>query len=75
MEHSNSISLSANSIIDILTLRYNTENNPTLPKLTSDDFTSINNESSPVFIQKSIKNTLQNTIESIDGNKISIALS
>ena len=76
MENSNSISPSANSIRDILTLRYNTENNPILPKLAADDFTStIYNEPSSVFIQKSIKNTLQNTIKSIDGDKVSIALS
>ena len=76
MEQSNSTSISADSIIDILTLRYNTENNPVIPKLSSDDFTSINNEESPEFVQKSMKDTLQNTIEPYyDDNKVSIALS
>ena len=74
MAESNSISLSANSIIDILTLRYNTENNPVLSKLTWDDFTPTNFETSMEFIQKSIKKTLQNSIEA-NCEKISIALS
>ena len=44
MENSNPISLSANSIIDILTLRYNRENNPVLSKLEWDDFSPTNVE-------------------------------
>ena len=57
MEQSNPISPSANSIIDILTLRYNTEIDPILSKLTSNDFTPTNIESSTEFIKKSIKNS------------------
>ena len=74
MAESNSISLSANAIIDILTLRYNTENNPALSKLTWNDFTPTNFETSIEFIQKSIKKTLQNSIKT-NCEKISIALS
>ena len=55
MEQSNPISPSANSIIDILTLRYNTEIDPILSKLTSNDFTPTNIESSTEFIKISIK--------------------
>ena len=58
MENSNPIPLSSNSIIDILTLRYNRENNSVLPKLAWDDFTPSNVETSPEFIQKSIKKNL-----------------
>ena len=42
MEQSNSTSISADSIIDILTLRYNRENNPVLSKLEWDDFSPTN---------------------------------
>lgn len=74
MEKSNSISLSPDSIKNILTLRYNPSVNPTLSKLTWNDFTSTNNELSIEFIEKSIKNTLQNSIGD-DCKKVSIALS
>ena len=74
MEQSNPISPSANSIIDILTLRYNTEIDPILSKLTSNDFTPTNIESSTEFIKKSIKNTFQNSIDS-NCERIAIALS
>lgn len=74
MEKSNSISLSPDSIKNILTLRYNPSISPTLPKLTWNNFTSTNNELSIEFIEKSMKNTLQNSIDD-DCKKISIALS
>ena len=74
MENSNPISLSANSIIDILTLRYNRENNPVLSKLEWDDFSPTNVEASIEFIQRSIKKTLQNSIDT-KCEKVSIALS
>jgi len=74
VEKSNSISLSPDSIKNILTLRYNSSVNPILPKLTWNDFTSTNNESSIEFIEKSMKKTLQNSIDD-DCKKISIALS
>ncbi len=74
MEKSDSISLSPDSIKNILTLRYNPSVNSTLPKLTWNDFTSTNNELSIEFIEKSIKNTLQNSIGD-DCKKVSIALS
>ena len=73
MENSNPISLSANSIIDILTLRYNRENNPVLSKLEWDDFSPTNVEASIEFIQRSIKKTLQNSIDT-KCEKVSIAL-
>jgi len=74
VEKSNLISLSPDSIKNILTLRYNPSVNPILPKLTWNDFTSTNNESLIEFIEKSMKKTLQNSIDD-DCKKISIALS
>jgi len=74
VEKSNLISLSPNSIKNILTLRYNPSISPTLPKLTWNNFTSTNNESSIKFIEKSMVNTLQNSVGD-DCKKISIALS
>lgn len=66
--------LSHESIKNILTLRYNLEINPLLPKLTADDFNSSINDSSIEFIKKSIKNTIKKSIPS-NCNKVSIALS
>ena len=74
MENSNPISLSQNSIIDILTLRYNRENISNLSKLSWNDFNSTESKSSTEFIKKSIKKTLKNSIKT-DCKKISIALS
>ena len=70
MEKSNSVSFSPESIKNILTLRYNSEIHPILPKLTWNDFTSTNNKSSTEFIEQLMKNTLQNSIEE-DCKKIS----
>ena len=74
MEKSNSISLSPDSIKSILTLRYNSEIHPILPKLTSEDFATTINTSSTEYIQKSIINTLKKSIKK-DCKRISIALS
>ena len=74
MEESNLVFLSPDSIKNILTLRYNPEIQPILPKLTSQDFTTTNNESSTEFIKKSMTNILQNSIPN-SCKKISIALS
>ena len=74
MEESNSISLSPDSIKTILTLRYNSEIPPILPKLTMNDFSSTRNESSIEFIKKSMTNTLKNSIPD-NCKKVSIALS
>ncbi len=74
MEKFNPISISPNSVIDILTLRYNTEIKSGLSKLSWNDFTPTKFETSIEFIKKSIKKTLQNSIDT-DCKKISIALS
>ena len=74
MEKSNLISLSPDSIKSILTLRYNSEINPILPRLTSIDFIPTFKKYSTEFIKKSIKNTLKSSIPK-DCKKISIALS
>jgi len=74
VEKSNSISLSPDSIKNILTLRYNPSLSPTLPKLTWNNFTTTNNELSIEFIEKSMKKTLQNSIGD-NCKKVSIALS
>lgn len=74
MEETNSVSLLPESIKSILTLRYNSEINPVLPKLTAVDFTSEINELSLEFIKKLMRNTLKNSIPD-DCEKVSIALS
>ena len=74
MEESNSISISEDSIKNILTLRYNSKISSKLPKLTIDDFAQTNNDDSIEFIKKSMKNTLKNSINGKEG-VISIALS
>ena len=73
MEKSNSISISEDSIKNILTLRYNSKISSNLPKLTIDDFDQTSNDDSIEFIKKSMKNTLKNSIN--DKGVISIALS
>ena len=74
MEETSSIPLSPESIKSILTLRYNLETNPILPKLTPEDFSSEINEVSSEFIKKSIVNTLKNSIPN-NCKSVSIALS
>ncbi len=74
MEKSNSISLSSNSIKDILTLRYNLSINPILPKLTEKDFISTRDNFSTEFIEEMIVNTFKKKIDN-NCKKISIALS
>ena len=74
MEKSNSISLSSNSIKNILTLRYNLSVNPILPKLTEKDFISTRDNFSTEFIEEMIVNTFKKKIDN-NCKKISIALS
>jgi asparagine synthase (glutamine-hydrolysing) len=74
VEKFNLTPISPNSVIDILTLRYNTEIKSGISKLSWNDFTSTKFETSIEFIKKSIKKTLQNSIDT-DCKKISIALS
>ena len=74
MERSNSISLSPDSINSILTLRYNSEINPILPKLTASDFTSTVNETSIEYIKNILIDNLKNSIQE-KCRKVSIALS
>jgi len=74
VEKSNSISLSSNSIKNILTLRYNLSINPILPKLTEKDFISTRDNFSTEFIEEMIVNTFKKKIDN-NCKKISIALS
>jgi len=66
--------LTATTIVNILTLRYNPTSNSILPKLSWKDFTPINNNPSMDFIQKTIENEIKTKIGTYDG-KITIALS
>ena len=74
MEVNNSNIISSDSIKTILTLRYNSEIVPVLPKLTTKDFSTIIHESSTEFIKKSISNEIKNSIQEKCEN-VTIALS
>lgn len=63
MEVNNSNIISSDSIKTILTLRYNSEIDPVLPKLTIKDFSTTIHELSTEFIKKSISNELKNSIQ------------
>ncbi len=69
-----STSPNAESIVNILTLRYDPTKKPLLPQLTSKDFAPTNSNPSVDFIQKTLENEIRNKIESKDA-KIAIALS
>ena len=74
MNELNSSSLGSNSIVDILTLRYNPMQKPLLQKLTPKDFEPTNLEPSVEYIEKSIKGSIQEKFRT-GVKKISIALS
>jgi asparagine synthase (glutamine-hydrolysing) len=69
-----SSSLEPNSIVDILTLRYNPSQKPLLQKLTSKDFEPTNLEPSVEYIEKSIGDSIREKLRT-NVKKISIALS
>ncbi|NDF30473.1 MAG: hypothetical protein EB150_09825 [Nitrososphaeria archaeon] len=64
----------ANTIINILTLRYNQTSDSLLPKISSKDFVPTNDNPSIDFIQKTMENEIRSKIGT-DNGKIAIALS
>ena len=67
--------INTSSIIDILTLRYDTSLNPYLPKKTSADFLPIETTNIPNHIESAICSDMQNRLDCIKEKEISIALS
>ena len=63
------------SIVDILTLRYDTSIQPNLPKKSWEDFVPIDKPPSITSIENSICNEIENNLESHSSKDISIALS
>ena len=74
MDKPNVPTLSLHSVRDILTLRYNKEVKPSLPKLTPDDFTETVSELSTDSVKTILQESLQSSVKN-DCNGISIALS
>ena len=64
----------ANTIVNILTLRYNPTQKPLLPKLSWNDFTPTNTNPSVDFIQKTMESEFKAKIRS-DDDKVAVALS
>lgn len=64
----------ANTIINILTLRYNQTSDSLLPKISARDFTPTNCNPSIDFIQQTMENEIRSKIGT-DSGKIAIALS
>ena len=74
METPNS-SLTSSSIVDILTLRYDSSISPNLPKKTWKDFETINQPPDIELIQNLISKDISEKIESFNAKKLCIALS
>tara|TARA_B100000029_G_scaffold462832_1_gene495653 strand:+ start:848 stop:2071 length:1224 start_codon:yes stop_codon:yes gene_type:complete len=75
VENNNSL-LNPSSLVNILTLRYDTNLKPNLPKKIWNDFDFDNNNSLSVdSIEKSICDDLEKKLTEYDDNKVSIALS
>ena len=64
-----------NTLVNILTLRYDPVIEPNLPKKNWEDFVPTTNPINTDFIEKSISNTIEQNIELFGDEKISIALS
>jgi asparagine synthase (glutamine-hydrolysing) len=69
------VEINTSSIIDILTLRYDTSFDPNLPKKTSSDFLPIETTNIPNHIESAICSDMQNRLDCIKEKEISIALS
>tara|TARA_B100001540_G_scaffold268800_1_gene251105 strand:+ start:948 stop:2153 length:1206 start_codon:yes stop_codon:yes gene_type:complete len=69
------VEINTSSIIDILTLRYDTSLDPNLPKKTSADFLPIETTNIPNHIESAICSDMQNRLDCIKEKEISIALS
>jgi len=69
------VEINTSSIIDILTLRYDTSLDPNLPKKTSADFLPIETTNIHNHIESAICSDMQNRLDCIKEKEISIALS
>ena len=67
--------IESSSLVNILTLRYDPSLNPTLPKKTSKDFESKQEQPNIELIEKSICNNIEVNLEKFDNEKVAIALS
>ena len=74
MEVSN-LSVNPNSLVNILTLRYDPSIPHNLPKKTWKDFVTTNNPLTSEIIEKSICDSIEKKLKMFNGKKISIALS
>ena len=74
MEISNS-TVNPSSIVDILTLRYDTSIQPNLPKKTRKDFIPIDKPLNVPSIENSICSEIESNLESYNSKNASIALS
>ena len=74
MEISNS-TVNSSSIVDILTLRYDTSIQPNLPKKTWEDFIPIDKPPNVTSIESSICSEIESNLESYNSKDVSIALS
>jgi asparagine synthase (glutamine-hydrolysing) len=67
--------LSPSSIVDILTLRYDSSISPNLPKKTWKDFQSVNESPDVKFIENSITKEISEKLDSLNSKKLCVALS
>ena len=71
----NNLPINSSSLVNILTLRYDSNLKPNLPKKTSHDFQPNNKTTDVDLIEKSIVSDIEKKLETFDDEKISIALS
>ena len=74
METTN-LSVNPSSLVNILTLRYDSSITPNLPRKTWEDFVPTENHFNSEIIEKLICNSIEKKLEKFSGKKISIALS
>ena len=67
--------INPSSIVNILTLRYDPSIVPNLPKKNWEDFTTIDDSLNYEIIENTICDSIKKKLETLDGKKISIALS
>ena len=72
---SNSQSVNSLSLVNILTLRYDTSISPNLPKKNFQDFKSTHEQPNIELIEKSICNNIEQKLKTFENQKICIALS
>jgi asparagine synthase (glutamine-hydrolysing) len=69
------LSVNPSSLVNILTLRYDSSITPNLPRKTWEDFVPTENYLNSEIIEKLICNSIEKKLEKFSGKKISIALS